>query len=144
MAVAAGVRPLAGREDHERAARGREDVRAALRARALLEQDELAAAEVLARLGQDGEHLEGEEDVAVEVLVQGVPVARAAAEDQRRRLLLAGGAAALQQLGVLERERGVLAAQQLGPVVGDGGEVAVERAAQRAYGVRERVVEVPV
>ena len=38
-----GVRALARREHHERAARRAQDVRAALRARALLEQDELAA-----------------------------------------------------------------------------------------------------
>ena len=73
-------------------------MRAALRARALLHQHELAALEVLPRLGQHREDLEREVDVAVEVLVQRVPVALAVAQDQRRRALLAGLAAALEQL----------------------------------------------
>ena len=77
---------------------------AALRARALLEQHELAALVVDARLGQHRHDLEREVDVAVEVLVQRVPVALAVAEDQRRRALLAGGAAALEQLLVPGRE----------------------------------------
>ena len=84
---------------------GVSDVRAALRARALLQQHELAALVVDARLREHGEDLEREVDVAVEVLVQRVPVALAVAQDQRRRALLAGGAAALEQLLVLERER---------------------------------------
>src|SRR4051812_13512157 len=69
-AAPAGLGAFARREDHERARLRREDVRAALRARALLEQDELAAFEAVLEHGQD---LEREVDVAVEVLVQSVP-----------------------------------------------------------------------
>ena len=85
-------------------------MRAALRARALLHQHELAA---LVLVGEHGDDLEREVDVAVEVLVQRVPVALAVAQDQRRRALLAGGAAALEQLLVLGRERVGGAAQAL-------------------------------
>src|SRR4051812_49904593 len=96
---------MMGREDDEGAARWLQDVRAALRARALLEEDELAAVEVDARLGQDRQDLEREEHVAVEVLVQRVPVALAVAQDQRRRPRLARGGALRKELGVRERER---------------------------------------
>src|SRR5690349_25123358 len=101
MSARASLRPVLGGEDDERAARRRDHVRPALRAWALLEQHELAAVEVGARLGEDGHHLEGEGDLAVEVLVQRVPVAGAVAEDQRRRALLPGGAAPLEQRLVL-------------------------------------------
>ena len=114
VAVAAAVRPLARGEDHERALRRLEHVRAALRARALLEQHELAAVEVDARLREDGQRLEGKEDVAVEVAVQRVPVARAVAEDERRRAGLAGRGAAREELLVRTRERRLVAAQETG------------------------------
>ena len=98
VAALALVGALAGREDHERAPRRAEHVRPALRARPLLDQHELAPVEVDAGLGQHRQHLEREVDVAVEVLVQRVPVALAVAQDQRRRPLLARGAAAREQL----------------------------------------------
>ena len=102
-------RPSPGRwwvgKTHERAARRAYDVGAALGARALLEQDELAPVEVDPRHGEDGHRLEGEGDVAVEVLVQGVPVALAVAQHERRRPRLARRAAAREQLVVLGGER---------------------------------------
>ena len=119
-------------------------MRAALRPRALLHEHELAALVVHARLRQHRQHLEREVDVAVEILVERVPVARAVAQDQRRRPLLARGAAALEQLGVLEREGVVVTAEQARPVVRDRREVPVERAAQLGDRVRQRVVEVAV
>jgi hypothetical protein len=100
-------------EEQERAALEVDDVGARLRARALLEQDELAALEVLARAVEHGHDLQREGDVAVDVLVQRVVAALAVAQDQRRRALLAGGAAALEQLLVLGRERVGGAAQAL-------------------------------
>ena len=82
------VRPRFGRSrvgKMTNAPRGRaQHVGAALGPRALLEQHELAAVEVVAGAGEHGEDLEREEDLPVEVLVQGVPVARAVAEDERR------------------------------------------------------------
>jgi len=104
VAVLASVWPLPRGEDDERAARRLQHVRAALGARALLHQHELAAVVVDARLGQDREDLEREVDVAIEVLVQRVPVALAVAQDQWRGPLLADNAAALEQLFVRERK----------------------------------------
>src|SRR4051794_34494927 len=135
---------MMGREDDEGAARWLQDVRAALRARALLEEDELAAVEVDSRLRQDGQDLEREEDVAVEVLMEGVPVALAVAEDERRRPRLAGGGALLEQLLVRERERRAVAAQQRRPVVRDRREVAVEALAQLGDRRGQRMVEVAI
>src|SRR5204862_1236769 len=105
---------------------------------------ELAAFEVDARLGQHGQGLEREEDIAVEVLVQRVPVSVAVAQDQRRRPQLAGGAAALEKLLVRGREAWLVAAQALGPGVGDRRQAAVERRAQLRDRLRERVLEVAV
>jgi hypothetical protein len=65
-----GAGTVVGREDDEGALRGGEDVRPALRPRALFEQDELTALEVEPAAGDDRQHLEGEEHLAVEVLVQ--------------------------------------------------------------------------
>src|SRR5207253_734974 len=69
------VRPMVGWEDHERPLWRTEDVGATLRPRAVLHQDELAAVEVDSRTGEDGEDLKREVDVAVEILMEGVPVA---------------------------------------------------------------------
>ena len=115
VAALAAVGALARREDHERALRRGQHVGAALRARALLEQHELAALEVDSRASEDRQHLEREVDVAVEVLVQRVPVALAVAQDQRRRARLAGRAAALEQLLVLGGERRVVPAAAAAP-----------------------------
>ena len=67
-----------------------------LRPRALLDEEELAAGVVLAGLGQVDHHLEREDEVAVEVAVQCVPVAWPVLQDERRRLGLPGSMALLQ------------------------------------------------
>src|SRR5581483_4661560 len=84
----AAVRTLGGGKDHERALGGVEDVRAALCARALLQQDELAAIEVMPPDREHGENLKREKDVAVEILMQRIPVSLTVTEDQRRRSML--------------------------------------------------------
>ena len=65
VALLPAARTLAGREDHKRPTPRIEDVGAALRARALLEQDELTAVVIDARLSEDGQYLEWKEDVPV-------------------------------------------------------------------------------
>src|SRR5687767_4162726 len=109
VAALAGVGSLAGREEHEGAARRGEDMRPALRPRALPHQHELAPFEVVAEHRQ---RLEREVDVAVDVLLQRVPVPGAVAQDQRRRALLAGLVAAGEQLLVRERECVIRPAEQ--------------------------------
>src|SRR5205085_5491961 len=106
-------------------------MRAALRARPLLEQHELAALEVDTALGEHRQHLEGEEDLAVEILVQRVPVTRAVAEDQWRGASLPGVLAALEQLFAFERKRLVLATEKVRPGVGNRCEVTVEGRSER-------------
>ena len=69
----------------------------------LLDDDELAAGVVDTGLVEADDDLEGEHEVAVEVAVQGVPVARPVAQDERRGAGLAGGVALVEP--VLERRR---------------------------------------
>src|SRR3954471_5381151 len=102
VALAALRRAVAGGEEQQLALVERDHVRARLLARALLDQNRLAAVEVLALAGEHGQRLERERDVAVEVLVQRVVAALAVAEDQRRGTRLAGGVA-----GVEERAEGL-------------------------------------
>ena len=123
--------PMVRGEDDERAPRPAQDVRPALRARPLLEQHELAALVVHVRLREDGQHLEREVDVAVEILVQRVPVALAVAQDERRPPLLPARGSARAAV-VLERKAVGIAAEQRRPLVGDRREVTVECAAQPA------------
>jgi len=144
VAARALLRAVVGREDDERTARCGHNVCAALRARSLLHEHELAALVVDARLREHRQHLEREGDVAVEILVERVPIARSVAQDQRRRPLLTRGAATLEQLRMLERIGGAVAAEQGRPVIRNGREVPVERSAQLGDRVRQRVVEVAI
>jgi hypothetical protein len=75
----------------------RHDLAARLHARPLLDQQELAALEVAAGLAQQDRGLDREDEVAVEVAVQAVVVARPVAQQQRRRPLLAAGMALASQ-----------------------------------------------
>src|SRR5262245_36911853 len=75
-------RPLAGREDHDLPLGERDHLAAGLRAGALLDQEELAASEVLAGAAQQARHLEREGDLAVDVLVQAVVAAGLVAQQE--------------------------------------------------------------
>ena len=77
VAARAQHRAVPGREDHERAALGLEDVGAALRARALLGAARTRRPRSRRPARQHGHDLQREGDVAVEVLVQGVLAALA-------------------------------------------------------------------
>src|SRR4051794_11182439 len=83
--------------DHERIALAWQK-RAAhrLRARRVLDQQELAAAVIAAGLRKEADHLERESDLAVDVLVEAVEIARAVAEHQRRWASLAVPVALLE------------------------------------------------
>src|SRR6202042_3657036 len=135
---------LAGGEDDEGPLGRGEHVGAALGAWALLHQYELAALVVGAALREDAQDLEREEDLAVEILMQRVPVAGPVAEDERGRPRLAGLAAALQQRLVREREGGRVSAQAFAPAVGHRRQVGVERGAQLGDELGQGVVEVAV
>src|ERR1700722_704116 len=90
-------RPLAHREDDAVALRKRRDLRARLHARPLLGQYELAAGEVMARLGEQDRELQRKEMLAVHVLMQAIVVAGAVAQQKRRRPFLTRLMAARQE-----------------------------------------------
>ena len=69
----------------------RHDLAARLHARPLLDQHELAAFEVPRRVAQQDRGLQREDQLAVEIAMQAVVVARLVAQQQRRRPLLAAG-----------------------------------------------------
>ena len=109
--------------------RERHDLALRLRARPLLDEQELAAGEVFARRAQQHRQLQREDQLAVEVLVQAVVVAGLVFEEQRRRPLLAGRVA-LREIGAERRREPPLLVQPFAPAIGDRREMRVERLAQ--------------
>src|SRR3989454_1789882 len=96
VAARAARGSVARREDDDLALLGRHGFAARLGARPLLDQQELAAGVVDARAGEEAGELQGEDDVAVEVLVEAVVAPRLVVEQERGRLGLAPAAAAGQ------------------------------------------------
>jgi hypothetical protein len=87
VAAGAGRGPVSGREDHRLALLEVDHAAARLGARALLDQQELPAREVLARLAQENRQLDGKDHLAVEILVEAANLRRRAPAEQRRGLL---------------------------------------------------------
>ena len=92
--------PVVDGKDHALALAERHDLGAGLHARPLLGEDELAAGEVGAGLGQEQGDLQRKDVLAIEVLVQAVVVAGTVAEEERRRSRLAGFVAAGEEVGM--------------------------------------------
>ena len=90
-------RPMVHREDDGVALPQRHHLGPRLQARALLGEDELAAGEIRARLGEQDRHLQGEDVLAVEILVQAVEVTGLVLQQQRRRPRLPGRVAPLEE-----------------------------------------------
>jgi hypothetical protein len=133
---------VAGGEDEERARVEVDHVSTRLLPRPALDEHELAAGEV-ADGAQERDSLQGEGDVAVDILVEGVVAALAVAQDERRRPLLAGFVAAVQERVQPGGQVGRLA-QLLRPAVGRLGQRRVERAAGRGDRLRQRMVEIAI
>ena len=99
------LRPLHGAimhgEDHGIALRKRHDFGATLPARPLFGQDELASAEIPARLRQQDRDLDREGELAVEILVQAIEVAGNVLQQERCGTGLAGFVASLQEGGMV-------------------------------------------
>jgi hypothetical protein len=91
---------------------------AGLRARALLKEQELSSGMVGSRFVQVDHDLQREDEVSVEVAVQGVPVSLAVAQQDRRRLVLPGVMARAQPFMQRARPRGGVAGFRV-PVAGD-------------------------
>ena len=99
-------RTLAHGEDHPVALPQAHDLGARLHARALLGQHELAAGKVPPRRRQQDRDLQRKDDLAVDVLMQAIVVARAIAQQQRRRPRLPGGRQASRKVVVFGRDSG--------------------------------------
>src|SRR5690242_16821924 len=69
-----------------------------LRAGLLFDQQQLASGELLVRLAQADDNLEGKEDLAVKILMEAIKIAGSVMEQQGRRPLLAGNVAALEKV----------------------------------------------
>ena len=136
-------RPVSIREDHHLALRAGNDLGHGLRARPLLDEQELPAFEVEAGTAEEHDHLHGEGDGAVHVLVQAVVPAGFVAQEQRRGPALAGAGAARFEL--LERGGKALApAEGLHPAVRDDGQGRVALTSQGVHERRQGMREVAV
>ena len=96
-----------------------------LRAGALLEEQEFSSAMVDPRFAQVDHDLQREDEVSVEVAVQGVPVPLDVAQQDRRRLVLPGVVAHAQPFVQRVRPRGGAAELRV-PVAGDRQQPGVQ------------------
>src|ERR1700676_2519902 len=96
-------RPVVDREGNGIALAQPNDLGTTLHPRTLLGQDELAAGEILPRLGEKDRHLDRECEVAVEILVEAVEVAGDVLQQQGRRARLALIVTLLEEGGVFAR-----------------------------------------
>src|ERR1700722_16646014 len=136
-------RPVVDREGNGIALAQRNDLGATLHSRALLGQDELAAGEILPRLGEKDRHLDRECEVAVEILVKTVEVAGDILQQQRRRARLALIVTLLEEGGMFGRVALVFAHTAV-PVVGDAGEARIKGRAQGTEQIGQRISEIPI
>src|SRR5262245_35476031 len=100
-------RPVVDRERNRIALAQPHHLGTALDAPALLRAQELAAGEIAAGLRQQDGDLQRERELAIEILVQAVVVARAVLQQQRRRTGLSGFVAEREELLVFCRVAGL-------------------------------------
>src|SRR5438876_1238760 len=103
-AASAVDRAVMDREDHGLASPQGNDLTSRLSARALLDQEELAAGEVVLGGAEQHGKLQWKDQIAIEVLVQAVVVAGLVFEDERRWPLLARCMAFFEISGDRRRE----------------------------------------
>ena len=141
MATGSGGGPVAGSENDGFAEAGPHDVRDRLSARLLFDEDEFAAGEVAIGFAQEEDGLEGEDDLAVEVLVEAIEIAGSVLEQKRGGASLSGGVAAL---GERRKGRGeAFGGAELGhPIIGDRGEPRIEMFAETGDERGERIGEI--
>src|SRR3569833_4593057 len=96
-------RPIENGEHHGVALAEPHDLAAALHARPLLGQHELAAGEILARLRQQDGDLDRESEDAVEILMQAYEISGDVLQEQRRRPRLPGLVAAVEERRMVVR-----------------------------------------
>jgi DNA-binding transcriptional LysR family regulator len=143
IAPGAAVRPLVDGEHHAVALGKRHDGRACLHARTLLGKHELAALERRLRLGQQCRDLQGEDMLAVEILVQAIIIARTILQQQRRRSALPGGVAPRQERRMSGRKPHVHP-HALMPGVRDRSELRIERRSQCLHEIGQWIGKIAV
>src|SRR5262249_40669481 len=111
--------------------------------RALLHEQEFAALEVAPGLAQEARHLEGEGNVAVDVLVQTIVAAARVAEQERRGPGLAAGSA-LGAEGFVVRRIATGLAEGRVPAVRDRDQAGIGRAPDRGDHGGDGVTEVAI
>ena len=89
--------PVMDGEGHRITLPKRDDLSAALHARPLLGQDELTAGEVGAWFGEESRHLNRKREVAIEILVEAVEVARDVLQQERRWTRLTSSVASFEE-----------------------------------------------
>ena len=100
-----------------------------LHARALLGQHEFAAGEIAARLRQQHRHLQREDMLAIEVLMQAIVIASLILQQQRRRPALSRVVAALEEIR-MRRRIADIDPHRLVPAVGDRRKTRIQHRAQ--------------
>src|SRR6266851_6941874 len=121
----------------------RHDLGAALHARSLLGQHELAPREILSRFREKDRQLKRKGEIAVKILVQAIEVAGTVFEQQRRWPGLSFIVALLEEPGMCRRVAPIDAHAGV-PFVRDNSQVRIERRAQVADQVRQRVFKIAI
>jgi hypothetical protein len=98
MSACPTYRPMVDGEYHGIALAERHHMRPRLHARPLLGEQEFTAGKILPRPGEQNGHLQREDMLAVQVLMQAVIVAGAVLQQQRRGPGLAGRVAAIDEI----------------------------------------------
>ena len=101
VAVGPPHRPVMDCERRSIASLKRHDLGAALHARPLFGQDELATGEILPGLRQEDRDLDRKGDIAVKVLVEAIEITRDISEQKRRGTRLASVVASLEKRRVV-------------------------------------------
>ena len=135
--------PVVDREGDRVAPTQRNNLDPTLHAGSLLREYEFAARKVLTGLGEQYGHLNWEGEIAVEVLVQAIVVARLVLKKQRRRANLTGIMAGRQIARVRLRVSSLIPHPFI-PLVGNEHEASIQRGAQALQQSGQRILEVAV
>jgi hypothetical protein len=115
----------------------------ALHARSLFGQDELAACEVPAGLGEENLYLDRECEIAIEILMETVEITRNILQQKRCWACLTLVVASLEERRMVVGIA-LVDSHPAGPFVGQACEVRIECRSQAIENVRKRVFEVAV
>jgi len=112
-----------------------------LRTGALLDEYEFTTIVVFAPLTERENHLEGEEEVPVQILMQAVEIAGSILQQNRGRPLLAAGVTELEK-GFEVRRKLLWLSKVPHPLRGDRSQSSIECLAQFGHDARQRICEI--